>query len=47
MSEREGLLADLIPTVGEKNLSGSIYERISYVQDSKQPDLAPDKIPKR
>ena len=45
MSESKTLIADLIPIVGEQNVSDSIYERISYAQDLIQPDLAPDKIP--
>src|SRR3989304_3388399 len=45
MSEGKSLIGDLIPIVGEKNVSDSIYERISYAQDSIQPDLVPEKIP--
>ena len=45
MGEEERIVADLEKRIGKKDVSGNIFERISYGQDSAQPDLAPDKIP--
>lgn len=39
------LLADLESLIGKKNVSGNIFERMSYGQDAAQPDLDPEKIP--
>ena len=45
MEEETRLIADLKSRVGKENVSGSIFERISYGQDAAQPDLDPEKIP--
>jgi len=43
--ESKRLLADLESLIGKKNVSGNIFERMSYGQDAAQPDLDPEKIP--
>ncbi|MEE9612194.1 MAG: FAD-binding oxidoreductase [Desulfatiglandales bacterium] len=43
--EQKHLVKDLISLLGEENVSGNIFERMSYGQDAAQPDLAPEKIP--
>lgn len=45
MVDQEGLVKSLASIVGKKNVSGNIYERMSYGQDAAQPDLEPEKIP--
>lgn len=45
MSGEKSIIAELASVLGQENVSDNIYERISYGQDSIQPDLAPDKIP--
>jgi glycolate oxidase len=43
--KEEKIVRDLASLVGEKYVSGSIFERLSYGQDAAQPDLDPQKIP--
>jgi glycolate oxidase len=43
--KEEKIVKDLASLVGEKYVSGSIFERLSYGQDAAQPDLDPEKIP--
>ena len=45
MIDQEQVVKDLKSLIGNNNVSGSIYERMSYGQDAAQPDLDPDKIP--
>lgn len=45
MIEENRLLADLASFIGKENVSGSIFERVSYGQDAAQPDLDTEKIP--
>ena len=45
MGKEERIVADLKRLIGKENVSGNIFERISYGQDAAQPDLAPEKIP--
>lgn len=45
MSRGKSIIAELVSILGQENVSDNIYERISYGQDSIQPDLEPDKIP--
>jgi glycolate oxidase len=41
----EKTVRDLASLVGEKHVSGNIFERLAYGQDAAQPDLVPEKIP--
>jgi glycolate dehydrogenase FAD-linked subunit len=43
--KEEKIVGELASLVGEKYVSGSIFERLSYGQDAAQPDLDPQKIP--
>ncbi|MCF8077895.1 MAG: FAD-binding oxidoreductase [Desulfobacterales bacterium] len=45
MTTENAILKELKNIVGKKNVSGDIYERISFGQDSAQPDLDPANIP--
>ncbi len=45
MSSQKRIIADLKKIVGKENVSGEIFDRISYGQDAAQPDLDPEKIP--
>jgi len=45
MGTPEQIVADLAKLIGKENVSGEIYERISYGQDAAQPDLVPENIP--
>jgi glycolate oxidase len=46
VDQDDRLIADLISLVGKENVSDSVYERISYAQDSLSPELETEKIPK-
>ena len=45
MIDETRLVNDLISLIGEENVSGNIFERVSFGQDAAQPDLDPEKIP--
>ncbi len=45
MGDGKKLLSDLKSLVDKANISDNIYERVSYGQDSANPDLEPEKIP--
>ena len=45
MIKSKRLLADLESLIGKENVSGNIFERMSYGQDAAQPDLDPEHIP--
>lgn len=45
MIEQPAMVKDLCSLIGKENVSGNIFERISYGQDAAQPDLEPEKIP--
>ncbi len=45
MIDQESLVKSLASLIGKNNVSGNIFERVSYGQDAAQPDLEPDKIP--
>ena len=45
MGDGKKLLSDLKSLVDKANISDNVYERISYGQDSANPDLEPEKIP--
>ena len=43
--DQKRLLSDLEAILGKNEISGNIFERISYGQDAAQPDVDPEKIP--
>jgi glycolate oxidase len=45
MAKEDRVVADLQKLIGKEDVSGEIFDRISYGQDSAQPDLDPEKIP--
>lgn len=45
MIDQKQLLFDLGALIGKGEISSSIFDRMSYGQDSAQPDLEPEKIP--
>ncbi len=45
MVDEARIVKDLSDLIGKENVSGNIFDRISYGQDAAQPDLEPDKIP--
>ena len=45
MAKENRTVADLKKIIGKEDVSGEIFDRISYGQDSAQPDLDPEKIP--
>jgi glycolate oxidase len=45
MTKEERMFDDLSRLIGKQDVSGEIYDRISYGQDAANPDLDPAKIP--
>ena len=45
MAKENPIVTDLKKLIGKQDVSGEIFDRISYGQDSAQPDLDPEKIP--
>jgi glycolate oxidase len=41
----EKIVRELASLIGEKYVSGNMFERVAYGQDAAQPDLDPEKIP--
>lgn len=45
MGKENKTVSDLKELIGKEDVSGEIFDRISYGQDAAQPDLDPEKIP--